>query len=94
MDIRHEPERGRFVASLGAAEAVLEYRPAGAGVLEYFHTFVPDELCGKGIASELVEFALEYAGSEGFEVIPTCPFVARVMRAEPRYRDRIHRGSD
>jgi hypothetical protein len=86
MDIRHEPERLRFVAALEGAEAVLEYRPAGTGILEYFHTYVPNAFRGKGVAGRLVEFALEHALEEGLEVVPTCPFVARIIEREPRFR--------
>lgn len=95
MEIRHEPERLRFVAAVGETEAVLEYRPAGSGVVEYFHTYVPHAFRGKGVASRLVEFALEHALEQGLEVIPTCPFVARILEAEPRFRDlRSDQGLD
>jgi hypothetical protein len=78
---RHEPERRRFVATVDDApgEAVVEYRPRGEGVLEYYHTFTPRELRGRGIAGRLVAFALDYAIENDYRVVPTCPFVAKVL---------------
>jgi predicted GNAT family acetyltransferase len=84
---RHEPENRRFVAVLDGAEGILEYRSAGDGVLDYFHTYVPPELRGQGIAGELVNVALTYAREHGFNVLPTCPFVARVIDSNPAYAD-------
>jgi predicted GNAT family acetyltransferase len=89
MQTRHEPENSRFVAVLDGAEGVLEYRSAGDGVLDYFHTFVPPEFGGRGIASELVGVALGYAREHGFKVLPTCPFVARVIDSNPAYADLV-----
>ena len=84
MELRHEPERHRFVAELPGGEAVLEYIEHG-GTLDYRHTYTPPALRGRGIAKDLVSFALEYARSEGLHVIPTCPYVAKIIRENPDY---------
>jgi predicted GNAT family acetyltransferase len=89
MQWRHEPENSRFVALLDGAQGVLQYRNVGDGVLDYFHTYVPPELRGRGIAGELVAAALTYARENGFKVLPTCPFVARVIDADPSYADLL-----
>jgi predicted GNAT family acetyltransferase len=90
LDVRHEPDRQRFVADLGTSrEAVLEYRVAANGVLDYHHTFVPPESRGHGTASRLVTFALDHAREHGRRVRPSCPFVARFIAAHPGYRDLI-----
>lgn len=85
MDIRHEPERQRFVAETNGGGGVLEYRGPAGGVIDYHHTFVPPELRGRGIAGELVEFALGYARDQGLKVRPTCPFVRRIVDSKPEY---------
>jgi predicted GNAT family acetyltransferase len=87
MKIRHEPERRRFVAELAGSEAVLEYLDRGQDVLDYRHTFTPPELRGQGIAKDLVIFALDYARANGITVIPTCPYVAKVISNNPDYQD-------
>jgi uncharacterized protein len=86
VSLRHEPERRRFVAETPGGNGVLEYAIVDAGTLDYRHTFVPEALRGRGIASRLVAFALDYAAAEGRTVVPTCPFVAAMMQREPRYR--------
>jgi len=88
LHLRHDPTARRFVADLGdGAQAILEYRPEGEGVLDYFHTYVPPAFRGRGIAGALVEFALEHARAQGLRVRPTCPFVARVIDSGDTYTD-------
>lgn len=86
MTLRHEPEAGRFVADVPGGQGVLEYVHSADGALDYRHTFVPDALRGRGIASRLVAFALDYALEAQRKVIPTCPFVATYIDRHPRYR--------
>ena len=82
--IRHDPGRGRFFASIGGAEATLLYTEAGARTLDFTHTYVPEALRHRNIGEAIVKHALAYAAANGFEVIPTCPFVKWVMGREPR----------
>jgi predicted GNAT family acetyltransferase len=88
LEVRHEAARQRFFAPLGTREhAVLEYRVAASGVLDYHHTFVPPQARGQGVASRLVSFALDHARAHGYRVRPSCPFVARFVAANPAYAD-------
>ncbi len=77
--IRHDPGRGRFFASIGGAEATLVYTEAGAKALDFTHTYVPDALRHRNIGEAIVKHALAYAAANGYEVIPTCPFVKWVL---------------
>ncbi len=79
LDIRHDPDGGRFFASLGGAEATLVYTEAGARTLDFTHTYVPEALRHQNIGEAIVKHALAYAEENGFEVIPTCPFVKWVL---------------
>ena len=92
MDLRHEPERRRFVAELADGEAVLEYAERPGQVLDYRHTFTPPALRGRGIAKELVLFALEHAREHGIKVIASCPYVAKVIQENPQYADLLADG--
>lgn len=89
MDIRHDPENNRFVAEIEGAEAVLEYWERAGGVLDYRHTFTPPPLRGQGIAKAVVLFALDHAREQGIKIIPTCPYVAKVVRENPGYADLV-----
>jgi uncharacterized protein len=87
VEIRHEPERGRFVAHVtdSKSEAVLRYRVADDRTLDYYSTYTPINLRGRGIAGRLVAYALDYALENGLNVIATCPFVAGIMARSPKY---------
>ena len=85
LDIRHDPDGGRFFAANGGEEAYLlyteagAYTVAGARTLDFTRTYVPDALRHRNIGEAIVKHALAYAKENGFEVIPTCPFVKWVM---------------
>ena len=77
--IHHDPDGGRFVASIGGEEATLLYTEAGAKALDFTRTYVPEALRHQQIGEAIVKHALDYAAENGFEVIPTCPFVKWVL---------------
>jgi predicted GNAT family acetyltransferase len=83
----HEPERRRFKIVFDEGLAVLEYRRINASTLDYHHTFVPPQLRGRGLASEVTAFALRYARDRALKVVPTCPFVATYLDAHPELED-------
>jgi predicted GNAT family acetyltransferase len=43
--------------------------------LDFYRTFVPDALRGRGVAAVLTRHALDYAAQEGYTVIPSCSYV-------------------
>jgi len=90
--IERDAASHRFTLSSGeGAAAVLDYRERDAGTLEYYHTFVPTSLRGRGVASRLVAHALRYAIEQRLSVIPTCPFVAAFIRRHPEYAAVLQR---
>lgn len=89
MNIRHDERIGRFVADIRGDEAVLDYTRIGDNILDYRHTFVPPEHRGHGIAGRLVRHALNYARDNQFSVIPSCPFVADLIRRNPEYQTLV-----
>lgn len=91
LDLRHDSERSRFVAETDGGASVLEYSDQGNGVLDYQSTFVPSELRHRGIASQLVTFALDYARESGHRVIPTCWFVRQFIDTHPEYEGLVAR---
>ena len=48
IDVKHDEKAGKYYAVIDGREAVCEYGPAGEGRLNFFHTYVPNELRGKG----------------------------------------------
>ncbi|MDO5104109.1 MAG: GNAT family N-acetyltransferase [Lautropia sp.] len=65
------------------AYEVFERFPGG---IAYLHTIVPKELGGRGIASTLVKYILDYAAEQGLKVRPDCPFVKAYIDRHPEYQ--------
>jgi predicted GNAT family acetyltransferase len=63
----------------------IDYQLDG-GRIYYYHTEVPPELGGRGIASSMAKFALDYAREQGLGVVPLCPFVAVYIQRHPEYQ--------
>jgi uncharacterized protein len=89
--IERDAASHRFTLSSGGAAAVLDYREHDARILEYYHTFVPQPMRGRGVASRLVAHALRYALEQHLAVIPTCPFVSAFIRRHPEYSAVLRR---
>jgi predicted GNAT family acetyltransferase len=87
LDIRHDENGSRFVATIDAHDAYVAYMPVDDQTLEYRRTYVPTELRGQGIAGKLVAWALEYARAHGYRVIPTCSYVRGYLERNPEYQD-------
>ncbi len=71
----HDADRRRFVVKELGHEAYLEYYELPDGSLDYSHTYTPNEIRGRGIATAIIKHALEYARTKGKQVVPSCPFV-------------------
>lgn len=89
VTVRHEPEAARFVADIGNDAAYLSYRELSGRILDLNHTYVPEPLRGRGIASRLTVQALQYAQDNGYRVVPSCPFVARYIAGHAKYRGLV-----
>lgn len=86
MPIRHDAELPRFHTSFEGHGAELVYRLAGK-VMTIVHTGVPEEIGGRGIASELMKAALAHAEASEWLVVPACSY-ARAFKA--RYPEYAH----
>ncbi|MEU0540990.1 GNAT family N-acetyltransferase [Nocardia sp. NPDC005978] len=53
------------------------------------HTLTFPEFRGRGVAAQVVEFALNDARAEGFSVIPTCWYVEKYIAEHPEYADLV-----
>lgn len=91
IDIRHDRDRQRFVARLDGQEANLQYSQADEKTLDYESTFVPVEHRKQGIGERIVLEALDFALENGYQVIPSCPFVRSVLEEHSEYDDLIAR---
>ncbi len=89
MEIRHEPDRHRFVAVLPEESGHLDYALVDDKTVDFRSTVIPPSARGTGAGGRLVVHALEWARSRGLRVIPSCPFVPVVVDRHPEYRDLL-----
>ncbi len=92
MDLKivHDKERQRFFCVINGKECEMTYKQIDERILNFDHTFVPKELRGQKIAYEIVKTALEYAGNNGYKVIPGCPYVELFFERYEEYKDVKH----
>lgn len=82
MDIKveHNTEDQEFTADIQGGEGELAYSLPENNVIDFQHTYVSENLRGKGVAEELVKTGLEYARNNNLKVVATCQFVASYVR--------------
>lgn len=88
MDIRHEPETHRWVMLLpDGSQAMAQYSLSADGrTMNLYHVFVPPSARGQGVAAKITRAALDYAQSQGWKVIPSCPYAASFIAAHEPYQ--------
>ncbi len=84
VDVQHDIERQRFFALVDGQESYLDYHVVDDDTVEYRRTYTPADLRGRGIGGEIVRVALEWAGTAGKRVIPSCSFVRVHIDQESR----------
>ncbi len=89
VNIEHDPTAGRYYVELDGDKAFLEYRQVDERTRDFVETFVPEALRGRGLAGQIVRFALDDARAHGIKVIPTCSYVAATIQREPSFSDVV-----
>lgn len=88
FDIQHDRRTHRFHVEVEGAPCVLDYI-LESGVMTITHTGVPTVVGGRGIASALVQAALDRARDEGWKVVPSCSYAATWIQRHPTYADLL-----
>jgi predicted GNAT family acetyltransferase len=81
-------EQEQFEVHEDGELAVLQYR-FHEGAIWLMHTEVPKKLEGRGIASTLARYALEWAKKNQIKAKVLCPFVAIFLKRHPEYNDIV-----
>lgn len=90
MPIQHDAPNQEFTTVRGGYRAELAYERPAQSVIDFTHTFVEEELRGKGVADELARAALDYARHEHLKVKTSCTFMAGfVKRHAADYADLL-----
>jgi len=87
--VEHKLDPPRFELRSGdSVHAFLSYSRAGNCVF-LDHTFVSENLRGRGLASKLARAALEMARQQGWKVVPRCAHVASFIERHREFADLV-----
>lgn len=89
-DIQHDQDARRFETTVDGAHCLLDYTLADGVancVMTITHTEVPAEVGGRGVASALVQAAMDAARERNWGVIPACSYADAWMRRHTDYQD-------
>lgn len=73
-EVVNNERKQRFEVYEDGNKCYLEYEVSDEEI-DLMHTFVPPDVSNRGIAADLVKFALQYAEEHKLKVIPTCSYV-------------------
>ena len=85
-DLRHDATASRYELVIdGTVASFADYTDRGDGVRVFPHTVTDPAFRGRGLAAEVVRFALDDTATAGLKVVPSCWFVAEFIDANPDY---------
>jgi predicted GNAT family acetyltransferase len=84
--VRDNKVLGRFELDAEGTVAFANYRRTPSSVI-ITHTETPRALRGHGIASELIQGALQLIRADGLKVVAGCGFVVDYLRKHPEFAD-------
>lgn len=85
MTINYEPDRNRFNMPTEAGDAFVDFVWRD-DVMILPHAEVPSALRGTGAGARLAHGVFEQIDAMGIKARPTCPFLVRVARSDPRWQ--------
>ncbi|MCW3109794.1 MAG: N-acetyltransferase [Segetibacter sp.] len=88
FEVTNNEKQMQFQVHTDGEIASLQYRFYKKDIA-MMHTEVPDRLSGKGIASALAHYALEWAKEHNKKVMVYCPFVAAYLKKHPQYDELV-----
>jgi uncharacterized protein len=88
FSIVNNKENMRFEIHIEDEVAYLEYRMYKKDIA-FMHTFVPEKLGGRGLASSLAIHAFAYAKEHNLPVMVYCPYVAGFIKKYPEYKIQL-----
>ncbi len=82
------PRKAASSSTSRASTAFANYRLTPQAVI-ITHTETPRALRGRGVATDLVEGALQIIRSDGRKVVAGCSFVSDYLRKHPDFADLV-----
>jgi hypothetical protein len=88
LEVMHDAERHRFQLTVDGQMCALDYSRS-PGKMVIYHTEVPQQIEGQGLAAHMTRAALEFARTENLRVVPRCSYAAAFFRKNPQYADLL-----
>jgi uncharacterized protein len=83
VTVKDNPEQARYEIDLDGELAGFAEYARQDGRITFTHTEVGQAYAGRGLARDLVRFALEDARAQELEVVPLCAYVRKVIADDP-----------
>lgn len=85
----HAADKGRYeIVANGEVIGFSQYTDTGE-VRDVFHTEVDEAWAGQGLATRLLEFALDDIRANGLVLVATCPLLRAYLRKHPEQGDLL-----
>ena len=81
--------RSRFELTQDNQTAYLEFDTDGQSWMTLWHTEVPEQLRGRGLAEELTTAAFRYAKDHGLKVDVICPVASHIIGKRPEFAAQV-----
>lgn len=75
----------RFELTIDGYTAFIDYREKDSNIT-LIHTESPEELAGRGVATALIEKALQYIEENNYVLTPLCPLVFAYIKRHPDWK--------
>ncbi len=84
LNIIHDREKMRFYCIVEDKECFADYRyrKDNENIIVLYHTFVPDEFRGKGIAGALFDEVIKFVEDNNLKVTPICSYAAKIFEKD------------
>ncbi len=79
IEVRDNPAEGQFEISADGIRAGLASYSVSGDRISLTHTETSPEFAGRGLAKQLITYALDQARARQLSVVPICPYALRVI---------------
>jgi uncharacterized protein len=87
--VTDDPDRSQFEIEVDGQPVGLTQYHLHRNRAAFLHTEIDPAFGGRGLATTLIQAALDEARTRGWEIEPFCPFVRAFIVKHPDYRDLV-----
>jgi predicted GNAT family acetyltransferase len=84
LELVKNVKENQFEMVVAGSTAIIEFKEF-PGKIALIHTEVPPAIEGKGVATAIIEKALNYIEQNNLKLIPLCPVVVAYVKRHPEW---------